>query len=125
MLLDRKTVLQSKNRPCRIIHAKGTPRMPCPLPQTANRNTLPRVRNSDKGAVLPRRRNEIKPADAVELPERFALHLREIMERRGLSSKGVAELLAKAGLDVGHRGVDVWLRGEGLPKAKDLERIGV
>ncbi len=100
--------------------------MPATLPRKRRRATLDRVRDSyTREQTLPRKRIEIKPADAVEFPQRFALHLRKLMERRGLNSKDVADLLAKAGVDIGPRGIDVWLRADGGPKFRDLERIGL
>jgi hypothetical protein len=46
------------------------------------------------------------------------------MNENGWSSQDVSDRLVKAGLDIGPRGVDVWLRGEGSPKFRDLETIG-
>lgn len=95
------------------------------LPKSARRTTLPHVKKIyTEGRTVPRRRNDISPS-ATGLPERFALHLRDLMERRGWSSKQVAELVTEAGLPLGDRAVDSWLRGESMPKAKDLETIGV
>ena len=81
-------------------------------------------RNASQGSAVPRQRTEIKAKDARDLPERFALHLRKIMADREWSSKDVAERISAAGVPIGARGVDVWLRGEGSPKFKDLEKIG-
>lgn len=59
-----------------------------------------------------------------DLTIRFALKLRAIMAEKGWSSDDVAQRIQAAGVDITHRGVDCWLRGEGLPKAKDLEAVG-
>jgi hypothetical protein len=34
-------------------------------------------------------------------------------------------MLSMAGVDIGPRGIDVWLRAEDGPKFRDLERIGL
>ncbi|MGQ0633096.1 MAG: hypothetical protein ACT4QC_00655 [Planctomycetaceae bacterium] len=70
---------------------------------------------------MSRRRVEIDPKSR-ELGDRFAVHLRALLERRGWSSQHFAAMLAEAGVNVAYRAVDVWLRG-GLPRARDLERI--
>jgi hypothetical protein len=46
------------------------------------------------------------------------------MEEKAWSSRDVAKRLTRAGVKIGPRGVDVWLRGEGAPKFRDLEMIG-
>ena len=98
------------------------------LKNKGRRGTLGHVRNSyrpgNQRNDVPRRRTEIDPGEAAGLPARFALHLRQIMADRGWTSKNVSDLLRRKGVDVGPRGVDVWLRGEGSPKFRDLEQIG-
>jgi hypothetical protein len=72
---------------------------------------------------VPRGRLGISPKDK-DLPARFALRLRELMERRGWNSRDVADLVTREGVPVMDRAVDAWLAGRRLPKLKDLERIG-
>ncbi len=93
-------------------------------------STLRRVRvpytgrkSEKQGSAVPRRRLEID-SGARDLPSRFARHLLDLMEKNGWSSKDVSQRLSRAGLEIGPRGVDVWLRAEGSPKFRDLETIG-
>jgi hypothetical protein len=76
------------------------------------------------GSGVPRPRKKIRPRNAADFLSRFALHLRKIMDDNNWISKDVSEKLAAGGVDIGPRGVDVWLRGEGSPKFRDLEKIG-
>ena len=106
--------------------------MAATLMNPAKRITLARVNSADisrmprkQGNAVVRRRNEINASGTDDLAVRFAVQLRAMMDKRGLrTAKEVFDLLVKAGVDVGPRGIDVWLRGEGLPKWRDLERIG-
>jgi hypothetical protein len=104
--------------------------MAATLMNLARRSTLRRVRvpytgqNQEQGSAVPQRRKPITAAKPDELPARFAEWLRKTMEDKGWKAKDVAALLAKEGLDIGPRGIDVWLRAEGSPKFRDLEKIG-
>jgi hypothetical protein len=75
------------------------------------------------GQTVPRPRSKI-PAKGGDLSVRFARRLRELMEEHGWSSRDVAERVTGAGVPIGDRGIDAWLRGQRLPKLKDLERVG-
>jgi ribosome-binding protein aMBF1 (putative translation factor) len=98
--------------------------MKAALRRNRRTDTLPGVRNSYRtDGPLPRRRTDIDPKER-DLQARFALHLRSIMERKGWTSRDVAERITAAGLNIGPRGIDVWLRAEGMPKAKDIEVVG-
>src|SRR5579872_2904035 len=118
-------------------------RQPRGLPSRRERVTLARVKKiytngsassakseriANQGRTVPRPRmkiGKIKAKDASDkLPERFALRLRSIMAEHDWSSKDVADRLTGAGVKVGTRAIDAWLRGAASPKFKDLERIG-
>jgi len=79
---------------------------------------------ANQGRAVSRQRVDIN-AKTKDFGQRFALRLREVMDKRKLSSADVAELITKAGVSkMSARGVDAWLRGTSGPKFRDLERIG-
>jgi transcriptional regulator with XRE-family HTH domain len=59
-----------------------------------------------------------------DLSARFARGLRDLLEKRGLSSRELCELVNAAGVKIDKRAVDHWLAGRRLPRLGDLERIG-
>lgn len=84
----------------------------------ASRPTTPR-----KARHVARQRNELDPGSA-DLQVRFALHLRALLEAKKLSSAEAAARITAAGLPTEVPAVNHWLRGDNMPKAKDLETIG-
>lgn len=76
-----------------------------------------------RNAAVPRRRKEI-PSDVTDLRQRFARRLRALMAKRGWSSKDVARMLTAAGVPMGPRGIDAWLRCATAPRFSELETIG-
>lgn len=61
---------------------------------------------------------------AKDFPTRFALHLRELLDKRKLTTADFREAVKRAGLDVAAVTVKKWLSGERLPRADDLVPIG-
>lgn len=86
--------------------------------RAARERTLPTAQPK-----VARERKQIDPASA-DLNDRFALHLRSVMDRKKWSVKELAERLQHAGMSIDTRAIDTWLRGEAMPKAKDLETVG-
>lgn len=78
---------------------------------------------SRKAPRVARRRNELDPS-SPDINIRFALHLRGLLERKHWTASDLTERLKAAGLAIEIFGVNTWLRGEGMPKAKDLEIVG-
>jgi ribosome-binding protein aMBF1 (putative translation factor) len=79
--------------------------------------------DSNNRRTVTRPRLELSDKDK-DLGPRFARRLRKLMETHGWSSRDVAELVTKGGVAVGDRAVDAWLRGQRLPKLKDIEKVG-
>src|SRR5262245_43714938 len=59
-----------------------------------------------------------------EFSIRFASVLYDLMACRGWSAGRLAKLITEAGLKVNERAVYAWLRGERLPRLKDIETVG-
>lgn len=98
--------------------------MPETLHKLAKGVTLPRTKNFYRQRqTVPRRRTEIPRTDTT-LPKRFAVRLREVMDSKGWATRDVVSLLKAAGIDIGVRAIDTWLRGESMPKSKDFELVG-
>jgi hypothetical protein len=76
--------------------------------------------SAKRGTVVRPRKDISKRKDFAS---RFALRLRRLMEEREWTSRNVAELVTKGGVEVGDRAVDAWLRGQRLPKLKDIEKV--
>jgi hypothetical protein len=84
------------------------------------------VRISAKRGIVVRPRLDI--AKRKDFPARFAQRLRRLMgldagQTPKWTSRDVADLVSKAGVPVSDRAVDAWLRGQRLPKLKDIERV--
>jgi transcriptional regulator with XRE-family HTH domain len=71
---------------------------------------------------VPRRRKEINPK-SKQPAEQFALRLRAVLEARGWTSRELAARLTQAGLPIGPRGIDSWLRARTAPAVKDLPTL--
>lgn len=81
------------------------------------------VETNAKVRSVARERKTLDPLSA-DLQVRFALHLRDMLDKKKWSPSDLSERLKTHGLDIDPAGVNVWLRGDGLPKAKDLEAVG-
>ena len=64
------------------------------------------------------------PAEATDLPHRYAAILRRRMDRLKLTRAELSARLHALGLAISPHALEIWLRGEGLPKAKGLELVG-
>lgn len=85
--------------------------------------TMPQANALSSQARMPRERKQIDPS-STDFNDRFALHLRAVMERKKWSSSDLVARLQAAGMSIDTRAVDTWLRGDAMPKAKDLETVG-
>lgn len=67
-----------------------------------------------------------EPSEAVisDDLDRFALHLRELLDQRGLSAVNFVERLNEAGLKISQQTALKWISGYHVPHAKDMETIG-
>lgn len=78
-----------------------------------------------QGAVMsPRRRKELNPR-SKDFSVRFAIGLRELLEKRELTTAEFWERVQAAGVDVSQETVKCWLNGTRLPLSQDLPGIGV
>jgi hypothetical protein len=69
---------------------------------------------------MPRARGPISPKNR-DFPSRFARKLRELIGDR--STREVSKLVAEQGVEVTDRAVEAWLRGQRLPKLRDIEKV--
>lgn len=73
--------------------------------------------------MSPRPRKPLDPRSrAFEV--RFAIRLRGLLDKRGMSAAELADCLQRAGIDVTSEAVKKWLRAERLPHPADAEVIG-
>jgi transcriptional regulator with XRE-family HTH domain len=73
--------------------------------------------------MTPRNRKPLD-VDSPDFAPRFAIHLRELVAARKLTTPEFHEALQAQGLDVSRATVVKWLNGERLPRVGDLEHIG-
>lgn len=55
---------------------------------------------------------------------RFAIHLRDMLDKRGMTAAEFLARMQAAGVDVTIEAVKKWLRAERLPRPQDAETIG-
>lgn len=73
--------------------------------------------------MAPRPRKKLDPK-SKDFSTRFALHLRNRLERRGLTTADFLQQLQAAGLQVSGEAIRKWLSGAHLPRPQDAETIG-
>lgn len=73
--------------------------------------------------MAPRQRKPLSKTD-TDYKVRFALHLRGLLEERGLSSTDFLSRLEEAGLEVELAAVQHWLRGTSTPRPADMWAVG-
>lgn len=73
-----------------------------------------------------RQRKQLTKAEARKLgePGSFALHLDALLTERGISPQDLAESCKALGLPIEEHAVRAWLRGENMPKAHHLRKLG-
>jgi hypothetical protein len=80
------------------------------------------TRYSPKGrAVSPRQR---KSLDKRKKSDRFAIHLRELMDAKGWQIGDLHEALSQAGVKFDKPAIAKWLRGDSHPHFLQLEALG-
>lgn len=73
--------------------------------------------------MAPRPRKALNPK-SKDFPTRFALHMRTLVDERGLSTVEFLSAVQREGLDVSPSTVKKWIAGERLPRIEDLRIIG-
>src|SRR5262245_542679 len=73
--------------------------------------------------MSPRARKPISPRSR-RFEDRFALQLRDLVDKRGWGPSELRQRLDQAGLDVSLPAVKKWLNGSHLPRPQDMEIIG-
>jgi hypothetical protein len=73
--------------------------------------------------MSPRPRKHLDPR-SKRFEVRFAIHLRELLDERGIGPSEFLDRLRGAGADVTGEAVKKWLSGDALPRPPDMERIG-
>lgn len=70
-------------------------------------------------------RKKIGRKEAAGPKGRFAAHLRDLMDDKGWDVADLHYRLMHSGVDVGKPAIHRWLRGQSMPRAEDLEAIGM
>ncbi len=73
--------------------------------------------------MTPRKRKELDP-DSRDVGIRFAIHLRKLIDARGMTPADLHAKLVEGGTEVSMELVKKWLRGDGFPRPNDLESLG-
>lgn len=72
---------------------------------------------------MPRPRKEIDPK-SKEYGDRFALRLRDLLDRRKLNAAEFLDRVRAAGVDVSAEAIRKWIAGDHLPRPQDMPAIG-
>jgi hypothetical protein len=79
---------------------------------------------STKPRRMPKKRKVLTKAESRTEQGRFALHLQGLLNACGWDSTDLADRLKRAKVVAAEPAIRAWLRGDGMPKAKDLRAIG-
>lgn len=72
--------------------------------------------------MAPRPRKELDPkSDRYEI--RFAIHLRDLLEKRGLTPIEFIQKVQDAGIDVSTIAIRKWIAGDHIPRPQDTPAI--
>lgn len=96
-----------------------------PRQRTAGRKRTGAAREKPQKSTAPVAQN-LKPIDpdTDDPQERFALHLRDILRRKGWSAEEFAQRCQTEGVQVNTRAVYAWMRGDRMPRAHELLQVG-
>lgn len=74
--------------------------------------------------VAAKKRRKMTVAEKRTLEGRFSLRLREMLDAKKWEVGDFHEQLKRFGVAVEKPAIHAWLRGDTMPKARDLEKIG-
>lgn len=77
-----------------------------------------------RSAPMAKKRRKLTAVERRTLAGRFAIHLRSLMDAKDWEVGDLHEQLKRLEVRVEKPAIHAWLRGEALPKARDLEKLG-